>query len=116
TAAVAPIASGPLLRPGRPLPNARVQDEFAPLLVADTFAHGRAVNPVHPMWAHFESMHILVRPVYASAFPVGQGIAMAAGSVIFGHPWAGVWLGMAAMCAATSWMLYGLLPPRSAPP
>jgi hypothetical protein len=111
-AAAAPLAIRALLLPWMAPPNPRVQDEFAHLLVADTFAHGRAVNPVHPMWAHFESMHILVRPVYASAFPVGQGIAMAAGSVIFGHPWAGVWLGIAAMCAATSWMLYGWLPPR----
>jgi hypothetical protein len=110
--AVLPLVLRALLLPWIPAPQPRVQDEFAHLLVADTFAHGRLVNPVHPMWVHFESMHILVRPVYASVFPVGQGIAMAAGAVIFGHPWAGVWIGMALMCAAVSWMLYGWLPPR----
>jgi hypothetical protein len=111
-AAAAPLAIRALLLPWMPAPNPRVQDEFAHLLVADTFVHGHAVNPVHPLWTHFESMHILVRPVYASVFPVGHGIAIAAGSVIFGHPWAGVWLGIAAMCAAMSWMLYAWLPPR----
>ena len=33
------------------------------------------------MWVHFESMHILVRPVYASVFPVAQGMVMAVGQV-----------------------------------
>jgi hypothetical protein len=111
-AAAIPLIARAILLPWMPAPQPRVQDEFAHLLVADTFAHGRAVNPVHPMWMHFESMHMLVRPVYAGVFPVASGILMAAGKVVFANPWPGVWLSIAFMCAAMSWMFYQWLPAR----
>jgi MFS family permease len=90
----------------------RVNDEFSYLLAADTFSRGRLTNPPHPMWVHLETFQVLHQPTYASKYPPGQGMAMAAGKFLAGHPIAGVWASVAGMCAAVAWMLLAWFPAR----
>jgi hypothetical protein len=99
------------LLPVLPIPEPAVADELSYLFAADTFAHGRLTNPAHPMWAFFETAHVLVHPTYATKYFPGQGLLLAAGQVLLGHQWFAVWLSCGLMTAAIAWAAFGWLPP-----
>ena len=91
--------------PVEPIPEPIVHDEFGYLLAADTFAHGHVTNPTPPMWAHFESFSIIVKPTYQCFAQPAQGLFLAVGQRLLGHPFWGVVISVAAMCALITWML-----------
>ena len=103
--AALPVGLRLMLLPRHPVPVPGIYDEFSHLLVADTLRHFRLANPAHPMHRFFETFFVLQEPTYSSIYPAGQGVALALGWAIFGTPWAGVVLAVAALCALCYWML-----------
>jgi hypothetical protein len=103
--ALLPVLLRLALLPRAPVPTPSGSDDFSYVLLADTLRHFRFANPTHPLHRFFEAIFVLQEPSYASIFPAGQGIALAIGWMLFGHPWAGVVVSVAALCAVSYWML-----------
>jgi hypothetical protein len=103
--AILPVALRLSMLAQSPAPTPNGSDEFSHLLAADTLRHFRLANPPHPLHQFFETTFVLQEPAYSSIFPIGQGLALAFGCLLFGHPWAGVALSVAALCALCYWML-----------
>jgi hypothetical protein len=110
--AALPVILRLALLPHHPAPVPDIYDEFGHLLVADTLRHFRLANPPHPMHRFFETFFVLQDPTYSSIYPPGQGMMLALGRAIFGHPWAGVLMSTAALCALVYWMLRAWTSPR----
>jgi hypothetical protein len=93
-----------------PLPSN--MDEFSVLVGADTFAHLRLTNPTPPLWEHFETLHVIFTPTYASKYPPAPAVALALSKRVFGDPIWAVWLSTALACGALTWMLLAWFPLR----
>ncbi len=103
--AALPVVLRLALLPNHPVPSPDVYDEFSHLLMADTLRHFRLANPAHLFPQFFETQFVLQEPTYSSIYPPGQGLVMAIGWTVFGHPWGGVVLAAAGFCALCYWML-----------
>ncbi len=90
-----------------PVPIPGGADDFSYLLLADTLRHLRLANSTHPLHQFFEAVFVLQQPTYSSIYPLGQGLILALGRVIFGSFWPGVLLSSAAFCSLCYWMLRG---------
>lgn len=109
--AALPIVLRLLLLPHYPVPTPDVSDDFSYVLLADTLRHFRLANPPHALPQFFETYFVLQEPTYSSIYPLGQGIVLAFGWLLFGHPWAGVALSIGALCALSYWMLRAWITP-----
>ena len=108
---VLPILLRLVLLAHNPAPIPTTSDDFAYVLLGDTLSHFRLANPPHPMSRFFETVFVLQEPAYSSIYPLGQGIVLAIGELLFRSPWAGVLLSVGALCALTYWMLLAWVEP-----
>ncbi len=95
-----------------PIPTPSGADDFSYVLLGDTLRHFRMANAAHPLHQFFEAVFVLQQPTYSSIYPLGQGLVLALGRILFGSFWAGVLLSVAAFCALCFWMLRGWTSPR----
>lgn len=101
------VAVRAVMLPWLGVPEPSVHDETSMVLQAQTFAAGRLANPAHPFWEHFETFYVNQLPSYASMYFPGRGAPLAAGLVLTGNAWMGVWMSMVLLCMGATWMLQG---------
>ncbi|HEV2202229.1 MAG TPA: hypothetical protein VGR73_20615 [Bryobacteraceae bacterium] len=109
--AAASLALRLALLPWIPVPHPVVPDEYSHIFLAKTLLLGRLANPPHPLWPHFESIHILSQPTFSSMYMAGQAVFLALGKLLTGSFFAGVLLSTALFCAALTWFLRAYVPP-----
>jgi hypothetical protein len=97
---------------GPPVPL--IPDEYSLLLQAQTFMEGRLANPTHPLWPHFQAMHVNQVPAYGSMYFPGRGLPLALGLLVAGHAWIGVWISFVLFAMSTVWTLRGWTSPKVA--
>jgi hypothetical protein len=100
-----------LLLPWVPAPHPILADEYSHLLLAKTLLLGRWTNPAHPLWQHFETLHVIPQPTYSSMYPMGQASFLALGKLLTGNEFGGVLLATALFCGALTWFLQAYVPP-----
>ncbi|MBV9761070.1 MAG: hypothetical protein JO340_10945 [Acidobacteriaceae bacterium] len=108
---VLPIALRLALLPHSPVPLPSGADDFSYVLLADTLRHFHLANRPHAFPEFFEQLFVLQQPTHSSMYPLGQGIALALGWMIFSHPWAGLLLSTGAFCSLCYWMLRAWITP-----
>jgi len=106
-----PIVLRLALLPHHPVPVPRVADDFSYLLLGDTLAHFRFANPMHPMHRFFEGVFTVQDPTWSSIYPLGQGLVLAFGQLVFRQAWVGVALSVGVLCALCYWMLRAWVSP-----
>ncbi|HEY7305979.1 MAG TPA: hypothetical protein VH601_17775 [Bryobacteraceae bacterium] len=99
------------LLPHCPVPVPAGADDFSYILLGDTLRHLRLANPTNTLHQFFEAVFVLQQPTYSSIYPLGQGIALAFGRIIFQSFWAGVLVSTGTFCAFCYWMLRGWTAP-----
>lgn len=91
-----------------------VADEYSILMQARLMAMGKWSLPTDPLWPHFEEMHVIVQPVLAAIYFPGRSLPLTLGLLVFGQPWVGILLTMAALATAVTWMLQAWVRPLTA--
>jgi len=88
-----------------PAPTPAGSDDFSYWLLADTLRHFRLRIQRTPCANSSKPYSCCSSRRIVPSSRSDKAWAMAAGWLVFGHPWAGVLLSVAALCALTYWML-----------
>jgi len=109
--AVLPVVLRLALLPLHPVPTPSGADDFSYILLSDTLAHFRLANPPHALHQFFEGVFTLQEPTYSSMYPLGQGLVLAFGQLVFGSRGRASSYSVAALCALCYWMLRAWVSP-----